>query len=108
MSEEQEDQQDQQEPLTANPVLIEQARKFRFEGVALWEEQLALVVNPCPKWCPGFVYRAAIRLLVRQEEHRKVFHENFTRRRRWALFRPAGSRGVIPMPGLILPPGKRR
>ena len=105
MSQEQEQDEDVQ-PLAANPVLIEQARKFRFEGVVLWEEQLALVVNHCPRWCPGFVYRAAIRLLVKQEEHRKVFHENFTRRRRWNLFRPQV--GVIPLPGLIVPPGSRR
>lgn len=75
-----------------NHVLVNQARRFVFEGAALWEEQLRLVLRPRPWWCLPFIYALAVRLVLRQEQARKVFHQNITRRRRWGMFRPASCR----------------
>lgn len=76
------------ESLIPTQELLTQARTFAMEGTKLWEDKLALVVNPKPKWCPFILYALSVRLVIKQEKHRHVFHENFTRRRRWRLFRP--------------------
>jgi hypothetical protein len=86
-----------EEPLVPTQALIEQARIFAMEGSKLWEETLRLTIQEKPRWCPVWLYAAAVRLIIRQEKDRKVFHENWTRRRRFKLFRPPS---VAQAPGI--------
>ena len=90
-------------PLIPTPALAEQARVFALEGARLWEEKLSLVVKACPRWCPHFVYAAAVRLVIKQEKDRHVFHENWTRRRRFKLFRPVAGKTFPPGLNVIFP-----
>ncbi len=99
----QQPEEEQVEALTPTAELARQARIFAMEGANLWEEELRLVIKEKPRWCPHFLYAAAIRLVIRQERlPRKYFHENFTRRRRWKLFRPNG--GLPPSLNMLFPP----
>lgn len=92
------------EPLIPMPALREQARIFAMEGANLWEETLRLTIQEKPRWCPLFVYSAAVRLVIRQEKDRQVFHENWTRRRRFKLFRPANGAAHAPNLRIVFPP----
>ncbi len=95
-------EQESTELLVPSQELLTQARAFAMEGAKLWEDKLKLVIQPKPRWCPQFVYALAVRLVIRQESDRKVFHENWTRRRRFNLFRPP--QGGPPPPLKVLFP----
>lgn len=47
-------------------VIHEQAYKFQFEKMTLWEETLRLYIKPKPKWCPMFLYAWAVHLVYIQ------------------------------------------
>lgn len=48
-------------------IIAEQAYKFQFEKMTLWEEHLRLLIRPKARWMPGFFYRWMVRQTLRQE-----------------------------------------
>lgn len=104
----QDEAQEQVEPLVPSKELAAQARVFAMEGANLWEEKLRLIVRERPRWCPQLVFNLAVRLVLKQESARKVFHENWTRRRRFRLFRPAPGTAHPPSNADLFHPGQVR
>lgn len=101
------DMEEAPEALNPTPYLREQARIFALEGANLWEETLRLTIQEKPRWCPLFVYSAAVRLVIRQTADRQVFHENWTRRRRFKLFRPTKGTAHAPNLRVVFPPQEK-
>lgn len=48
-------------------IIAEQAYKFQFEKMTLWEEHLRLLIRPRPPWMPTFFYNWMVRQILRQE-----------------------------------------
>lgn len=48
-------------------VIVQEAYRFQFEKMTLWEEKLRLVIKPKPDWCPTWLYQWAINLVLKQE-----------------------------------------
>lgn len=70
----------------ADPALVKAAFDFQYEKTRLWSEQLSLHIKPCPRWCPGVVYRWAVRLVLTQKAQKQVNPEALTRRRNFKMF----------------------
>lgn len=75
-------------PKNVDPALAEAAFKFQYEKTTIWEETLRLTIAPRPRWCPVWLFQWAIKLVLRQEKHKKVNPEALTRRRAFKMFRP--------------------
>lgn len=52
-------------------ILAEEAYRFQFEKMTLWEERLRLILRPKPRWVPLFVWRWMVQSVVYQEHTKK-------------------------------------
>lgn len=48
-------------------VITQQAYKFQFEKMTMWEEHIKLFLKPKPRWIPSFVWGWMIRLMLQQK-----------------------------------------
>ena len=48
-------------------VITEQAYRFQFEKMTMWEEHLRLHLKPKPPWCPGFFWEWMVKQILHQE-----------------------------------------